>query len=43
MQWVGLLDFGADGQLAAGLGILLIRIAAMRWWIGLPRDDAKAS
>lgn len=41
---MGLLALGADGRfaaLAAGVGIFLIRMAAIRWGIGLPRFTAK--
>lgn len=41
---IGLLALGADGRLAAlaaGVGIFLIRMAAIRWGIGLPRYTAR--
>lgn len=43
---IGLLALGADGRLAAvaaGVGIFLIRVAAIRWGIGLPRYTAKGA
>lgn len=41
---IGLLALGADGRLAAltaGVGIFLVRLAAIRWGIGLPRYTAR--
>lgn len=41
---IGLLALGADGgfaALTAGVGIFLVRVAAIRWGIGLPRYTAR--
>ena len=41
---IGLLALGSDGGLAAltaGVGIFLVRLAAIRWGSGLPRYTAR--